>query len=219
MATIDELALLSKSSYGGSNETIPSGWVQLKFKIDETEQLYYEGDHGFAGALYGHKIGVDANGNDICDEVVVAIRGTEVTSINDLNNDLAILKGKAVDQKESLDAFKLAVDEELTNRGLTSVNKTITGQSLGGSLAQIMGANTGLTTVTFDAFGVEYSLNECKPYSNVTNYVVANDPVGTYNYNQHVGNVVLLYPIPMDTGALGALNPHNYIPFYNNLSI
>lgn len=212
MATVDELALLSKSSYGGDNVSIPSGWIQLKINNKD----YFKNDeNGFAGALYY---------NASTYEVVMAIRGTEPTSINDIADDFAIMRGDSFSQKGSLGAFYTAVDGTLKGLGYDSAKKYITGQSLGGTLAQLLGSSqdygaAGIETVTFDAFGAQYLTGVCTYTPNITNYVVANDPVGTYYFDGHIGNVVLLYPVPMDNSIGSPLYPHNYIPFYNDLSI
>lgn len=69
MATVDELALLSKAAYGGNNEaSIPQGWTQIPIGINNNK--YFEDTvnaNGFAGALYY---------NASTNEAVIAIRGT-----------------------------------------------------------------------------------------------------------------------------------------------
>ena len=78
---------------------------------------------------------------------------------------------------------------------------SVTGHSLGGALADYLGAETGFQTVTFNAPGIIGLVDTSVTSSNITNYVMANDIVGTYNYDQHIGNVKLLYPNVMTEGS------------------
>lgn len=226
MAITDELSLLSKAVYGGDYEaSIPSGWVQIDIK--DYGQYFEDRDTGFQGALYGY----DSNGDGSYDKVAIAIRGTEITSINDLYNDLEILDGTNdsdndgipdFKQERSLVDFYNEIEKTLTSLGLNSVKQYITGQSLGGTLAQLLAAEyaTGVETVTFEAFGAKRFLtSNSASTSNITNYVVSNDLFATYYLDGFIGKVTYLYPVPMDNSALGALLPHNYIPFSNDLSI
>jgi len=163
MATVDELALLSKAAYGGSSEALPPYWTQIN--IDQYGNFFTDPNTGFAGALYGHISGVGADGKYIYDQVVMAIRGTQPTSITDLLNDFDIMKGNDFEQEVSLIPFYNAINATLPNLNLTAnVEKYITGQSLGGALAELLGATTGIETVTFEAFGAAY-LNSSPQYT------------------------------------------------------
>ena len=69
-------------------------------------------------------------------------------------------------------------------------NVVLTGHSLGGFLAQIVGTETGLTTFTFNAPGAQGYLPELKNSKNVYNYIRESDLVG--NFGQHIGKVEVI---------------------------
>lgn len=64
-----------------------------------------------------------------------------------------------------------------------------TGHSLGGSLAQLIGAKHGNETVTFNAYGIENIENIDVNFSNnIVNYGNNNDLI--YNLGEHVGKTI-----------------------------
>ncbi len=107
--------------------SIPSDWTQIQDDWDNngtTDDKYYETNSGFAGAAY-------KNGN----EIVISFRGTEPTTAEDLWADLQIGLGQVPDQ--FYDALDFYYKVKAAN---PTANITITGHSLGGALAQLVGA-------------------------------------------------------------------------------
>ena len=90
MATVNELELFSKSVYGGSNVSIPSGWIQLDI---DGHGLYYT-TSGFQSAVYY---------NATTNEIVISICGTN--DLSDLENDFAILNSECSNQLDSVYKF------------------------------------------------------------------------------------------------------------------
>ena len=80
-----------------------------------------------------------------------------------------------------------------------------TGHSLGGAIAQLMGAKYGNKTVTFNAPGMYDQLEDigCSTsikYNYITNYTVLNDYIG--NYKAHVGYTYYMQPLPIEKETL-----------------
>lgn len=69
----------------------------------------------------------------------------------------------------------------------------LTGHSLGGSLAQIIGSETGAETVTFAAYGTAnlHGINN-KYNKNITNYGNAQDPIFVANIDNQIGKTLIL---------------------------
>ena len=73
-------------------------------------------------------------------------------------------------------------------RDFPDANIVLTGHSLGGSIAQALGAETGAETVTFSAYGIASMHNPNFKYSsNITNYGNAQDPVFVGNIDANIG--------------------------------
>lgn len=143
--------------------------------------------------------------------LVIAYRGTERIGmgenhsdiqalIKDIKADIDLVSGVLDEQFYDAYEFYNIVKEQYPNRKIT-----IVGQSLGGALAQLVGAkifsetNKKIKTFTYNApgckhllesFGCNLSLN----YSFITNYAVMNDWCGMFG--EKVGEMYLLPPIP-----------------------
>lgn len=120
---------------------------------------YYNTSSGVQAALYR---------NRLTNEMVIAYRGTDQTE--DLLVDLQIALGN-ISQEQLLDA-EIFYNAVITQYGDSNI--TITGHSLGGALAQLVGAETGVETVTFNAPGMKNQISGGS-YNNITNYVNLND--------------------------------------------
>jgi hypothetical protein len=81
---------------------------------------------------------------------VIAFKGTRPTQTSDLVADLKLAMGFMPTQAK--DALKATVDWLGPLKGTTV---TLTGHSLGGALAQVVGLQTGLDFVTFNAPGMK----------------------------------------------------------------
>lgn len=69
----------------------------------------------------------------------------------------------------------------------------LTGHSLGGSIAQALGAETGAVTVTFAAYGIANMHSPSFRYKdNITNYGNAQDPVFVGNIDAQLGKTIIL---------------------------
>ena len=82
---------------------------------------------------------------------------------------------------------------DIYTRDFPDANIILTGHSLGGSIAQALGAETGAETVTFSAYGIADIHSPTFKYSNnITNYGNAQDPVFVGNIDAHIGKTVVL---------------------------
>lgn len=135
MATPDPVqvsvyAALSRAAH--IRQPVPLGWSIIK-----TESL----NNGFAAIAFK---------NDTTDEIVVAYRGTD--EFKDLLGiDLDIALQKVPDQLNAAELFLKGIQEDERDQGATI---SLTGSSAGGALAQLMGALTGKTALTYNAPGV-----------------------------------------------------------------
>ena len=121
-----------------------------------------------------------AKGND----VIVAYRGTDTTSVQDIRNDVAMARNKIPAQ--ATDAIKVydQVKQDYPNSDVT-----VTGHSLGGSLSQIVSSVRGCDAVTFNAYGTKDMFENSANIKeeNIVNYVNEWDPITMSNAENHVG--------------------------------
>ena len=82
---------------------------------------------------------------------------------------------------------------DIYKRDFPKANIILTGHSLGGSIAQALGAETGAETVTFSAYGIAKTYSPTFKYTdNITNYGNAQDPIFVGNIDAHIGKIVVL---------------------------
>ena len=116
-------------------------------------------------------------------EVILAFAGTDINTgkrntIKDVFNDFQMGASHLPSQFKDAIPVYVKIKQKYPNAKIT-----ITGHSLGGSLAQLVGAATGEKTVTFNPYGTKnifkhldkFGVNENKDYSNITNYKTSND--------------------------------------------
>lgn len=151
--------------------------------------------NGYQGTIYQR---VDTH------EIVVAHRGTE-----QIVRDGLLTDGGMVVARHNLQASDAL---ELTRRALEYAKKegrdlgqtpevTVTGHSLGGTLAQISAHHFNLKGETFNAYGaVSLSYRIPEGGDNVINHVMAADPVSAAS--RHFGQV-RVYAIPQEIDTLG----------------
>ena len=120
-------------------------------------------------------------GNDI----VIAYRGTELNDGQDIKNDYVMWwRHKFPSQAYTALRVYDYVKKEYPNCSIT-----VTGHSLGGSLAQIVGAIKNVTAVTFNAFGTKNLIDEKYQIhaDKITNYCNPDDFVATENAINQIG--------------------------------
>lgn len=150
-------------AYHGENAEIPEGYT-LEASVDNPKNGFY------ADVLYGKN------------DVIIAYRGTEPFSI-DTMNDLAMarssLPSQTTDALNTYNSVKFAHPDK---------NISLTGHSLGGSLADIVAGLNGEFAVTFNAYGVGDFFNNVQVNdNNIINYVNTHDWVTMVNGNNHIG--------------------------------
>ena len=133
-----------------------------------------------------------ANGND----VIVAYRGTDITSVQDIRNDVAMARDKIPAQ--ATDAIKVydQVKQDYPNSDVT-----VTGHSLGGSLSQIVSSVRGCDAVTFNAYGTKDMFENSANIKedNIVNYVNEMDGITMVNGENHVGEIYSVPNIAQDS--------------------
>ena len=160
----ENLKSLSSAVYGGNEKNIPKNYKLIYQKKDKK--------NGFFGQVFNGPEGI-----------VVAFRGTEPTTAQDLFSDaeMAVLK-KQPGQTSSARALYDEMKRAFPNKKIT-----LTGHSLGGSLAALVSAQTGAPAVTFAPYGVGHLLPK-GDYNQITNYGDTRDRIFKHNYQNHVGN-------------------------------
>jgi len=184
-----------------------SKWKVLSSSTALQDNPEWNSSSGFAAAAYYR---VDAAGKPLLKDgeldVVVAYRGTEPEIKEDWKTNLEIafdIESKANSQfNQAKDFFTKDIDEAIKNNAEISgyynpedsvnnkINFTITGHSLGGGLAQIVGSANGEETYTFNAIGVKHLADGHGAGGNtdkVHNYVVRGDIIG--QLYDHIGDV------------------------------
>ena len=179
MATNSELATLSSAAY--QNTGAPSGWSRLDIPIPQNQV-------GYHGAAFK---------NNATDEIVVANRGTEPASSLDRTADLQMAANQLPDQYQFAKQF---LDQVLNDPSNAGASITITGHSLGGSLAQLLAAETGLSATTFNPYGAKdlipaintrygLSLDSNAAFNNITNHQTALDGVSRLPGSTQIGKI------------------------------
>lgn len=119
------------------------------------------------------------------DEIIIIYRGTDELLGPDGKNDAQLITRRLPDQEKEALAFYNEVKAEHKNAKFY-----ITGHSLGGALAQFIGAITGHPTVTFNGVGVASIIRrEYKGYhtDNIVNYIVPGDRFVEWSNSNHLG--------------------------------
>ena len=119
--------------------------------------------------------------NKETNEIIIAYRGTDPdiqhhtrTTIQDAAVDFTMVKDQVNLQKNAADAFTRAMIDKAARHGISRDHITVTGHSLGGTLAEIEAAEFGLRGTTFNAYGaVDLGYGVSEGGTQVTNYGMA----------------------------------------------
>ncbi len=137
-----------------------------------------ESSSGYHGVIYQNKF---------TDELVVAHRGTEFDG--DKLRDLVLTDGQMVLLRvnQQLGGARETVELALELANKMGVSVTVTGHSLGATLAQITAAEYGLRGETFNAYGADDLTKKTVAHDQVVNHVRATDMVSAAG--SHLGSV------------------------------
>ena len=179
----EDCKILSKRVYPENREQGSNGWTY--------KETYSNHRNGFYSEIYTKG-----------DKAILVIRGTERNSgvkegLKDGGNDIQMgLDYLPFQMKDAEEAYLNAV------RKYGKENLVLTGHSLGGSEAQILGVKYGVETVTFAAYGTKnLSGMEINHTNNITNYGNAQDGIFVENIDNQIGKTRILNASGFEEGT------------------
>ena len=185
MATVNEYAALSANAY--NNSGAPAGWNRIQSSDPSTT--------GFSAAAYQR-----INSDGTHGEIVVAYRGMNPTEAGDVASVGQLYTGQKPAQYDEAATFYSAVRDAYGSQAPVS----LTGHSLGGALASLVGAFYGNDTTAFNAVPVKNSLDDIGlnpngSYGNVNNYNAVFDPASNVPLTDQIGTIstVLVSSFPL----------------------
>lgn len=143
--TISDYAFLSSFAYVRTGQFDFQGWSVIKTN---------NGINGFQAVAFGN----DINNDGYYDEIVISYAGTNSPTDIIFDDFGGIVLGNVPGQYTSALNFYNEI-LKMNNVSLVS-NVTLTGHSLGGALAQLVAAKTGVSAITFNAPGMKYALSK-----------------------------------------------------------
>ena len=155
--------------YKGNENLIPKNWHEMAAKDNKKT--------GFQAAAFYN------NG-----KIVIAICGSNIISLKDIKNDVQMGLNRLPTQYTDAHEFYQEIKRDFPNNEII-----FTGHSLGGSLAQLMGNETGCETVTFNAYGVGNLLKDnIKNIDNIRNYGNSQDLTFNKNIKNQIGKTYVI---------------------------
>ena len=164
-----------------------------------SQRIYPENRHidtngwSYKGVFSNHRSGFYAEVYTKGDKAILVFRGTQLTikekeAMKDGRSDINMGLEKLPHQIQDAEiAYQKTVDKYGKD------NVILTGHSLGGSEAQILGAKYGAETVTFGAYGTKFLDGiEINYIDNITNYGDARDGIFVKNIDGQIGKTVVL---------------------------
>lgn len=150
-----DLMILAGHTYKNGSFNIPANWQEV---------TSFSTNNGFQATVYKNE-----------NNIVISYRGSD-TAIDFFGSDRQMYFGELPSQYKNANEVYQQVKKAYPN-----FNITVTGHSLGGSLAQLVSAQNGCQAVTFNAYGTRDILNNAGIYNikelNIINYGNINDPV------------------------------------------
>ena len=157
-----ETWIIKKENIEETRAFIKRDWVPIKFD-EQSSKVAVKDRFGFAAIAYKNKT---------TNEIIIAYRGTD--SMGDIViSDVQIALKDVPQQASKAVKFYERVKEMYPDSEIS-----LTGHSLGGSLAHYVSAAKGVTAVTFNAPAVK--LPKGGDTSKIVNYVNLNDYIGCY---------------------------------------
>ena len=164
----NDCKILSKKVYPKNRQQDSNGWIY--------RETYSNQNSGFYSEVYTKD-----------DKAIFVIRGTEFTTIDNYSDIQMGLGFLPRQMKDAEDAYIKTI------RKYGKDNVILTGHSLGGSEAQILGAKYGNETVTFEPYGVKnFRGIEINHTDNITNYGNAQDGIFVENIDNQIGKTMIL---------------------------
>jgi pimeloyl-ACP methyl ester carboxylesterase len=205
MATLREYVELASDVYDswGSSRGAPDGWMVPAGMYRDDSAFWNTGSSitssGLQCRAYRRPRGIEA---------VIAFKGTKPAMASDLRTDVALSFWAEPQQMREALALADTWTQRLAQEGVRSV--TLTGHSLGGAIAQYVGARGGKRFVTFNAPGMQANTSGicASPFtaqnrSLGVNYIMWGDPVG--NFGRHLGDTVRLNKMGLAKVALASV--------------
>ncbi len=185
----------SKQSYAESKDVLSAGHELVRTSSNKLS--------GFYGTCY-------KSGNDI----IIGFAGAK-TPIDKIAVGKLMLGGIDKQYYDALNFYWSIKDE------FPGANITVTGGSLGGSLAQLVAASTGCNGIALNPFGCKHllpslGLRDDVEYPNIKNYRASGDILYIGEGRTSEDCVGTTYIVPTDENLLDAVNIHQNLDLLKN---